>query len=188
MENRKNESLPKLIARKQMEIVQPFLELGYLKRVFPDFFSKTELQSNVLEQLAIEILSSMVLDLGFECKRIEKNLSEGEIDHIRSEVLPEINAIYQVAIKSVGISSRETAKYDDLAEEYRRRALNYFDDNVGRFKHIKRDFLETRGHYGFSESASQAKMDFKARLLVDIVHDQTGKKLGGQRILKLIEK
>jgi hypothetical protein len=116
----------------------------------------------------------------------EKTSFKDHILQVGSPALKEISEVYQIAIKGVGISSKKAEKYSDLPQEYRTRALEYYDKQPDKFKYIKREFLEERGLYGFSQGKEWR--DFKSRLIKKAIKDQLGLELGGQALLEIIQK
>jgi hypothetical protein len=108
-----------------------------------------------------------------------------DIIQVGSPALKEISEIYLNAILSVGITSKKAEKYSDLPQEYRKRALKYFDKEPEKFKYIKREFLEEGGLYGFSQGKEWR--DFRARLIRKVIKGQIGIERGGQAIIEIIQ-
>jgi hypothetical protein len=168
----REKSLPELIAARQMEIVQPYLETAFLKRELPkstlDPRSKDEilreLESQPIERTAAEILADMVLTLLFKRK---KNYPKDKIKETLKNVYPEILKIYN-AIKIVGFYS----SIIDASKKWQEAALYCFDDSKKGFTYVRRRHLEENNLYELQ--VGKERETFFKKLSKMIIEDHLG--------------
>ena len=134
-----------------------------------------QVKLNDLEKYFTKKIKIPLPDLLFpEDSKLQKSPASNQITDLINKARPEIQTVYE-AIKSVGFSSGKSGKSIPSERSWQYTALDKFDRNKGKFKYIKKDYLEDKSVYAFT--GGQEKRDFVGRMLQKMIFDRDlGKK------------
>jgi len=129
----------------------------------------TRVESTKFEKLDDEV------DLGLD-DEIDLGLDD-EITDVLERAEKEVEKIY-APIKKIGYSGR--GDVDARSGQWKGAALGLFLDNQNEFELVTRSHLEADNLYVLNPN--HGRRDFIGNLLMQIVEDQTGRKIGSQRL------
>lgn len=141
-------------------------------------FSNADEKTKLLEVIKDYLFSKDDV-INFERNQFEENGQDRELINLMDNARPEIEEIYS-SILAVGFSGNLLYDEEDLEKEWKEAALNRYQQNMQRFKYIKRPYLEDSKLYAFS--GGQERRDFVGRILKKIMQENKLGRHGAQRL------